>query len=175
MSESFVRNRPAFGVCLDRGIGRTLGKRVGVEGRGSLLGLMLVRKSATEALVFRDKLDMAEEMSRATRGIGSLLVVSTGLGAARAFTFDSFRGRKGRCPMPPISSGCLHSIVPQVTRSISFEADEESQSVSVCLLRTSRGPEKLQPSAMYQKKHVTKLDNNNLQRLSARLDCIFTV
>lgn len=104
---SFVRNRVGLGgdLCLEMGSGIT-GNRVGVEGLGSLLGLALVRKSATDALVCKDKVDMTEEMSRTT--MGSLLcVLSTGLGAARTFRLESFKGRKGLGP-PMSNFGCLH-------------------------------------------------------------------
>lgn len=104
---SFVRKRADLGgdLCLEMGSGIRLGTRVGVEGLGSLLGL--VRKSATDDLVFKDKNDMAEERSRVT--VGSLPGASTGLGAARTFRLKSFKGRKGLDP--PISSfGCLHML-----------------------------------------------------------------
>lgn len=97
--ESLVRNRADLGgdLCLEMGSGM-MGKRVGVEGLGSLLGL--ARKSATDALVFKnERFDMAEDMSF----IAGSLLVSPGLGAAREFAFEFCRGRNGRGP--PIVPG----------------------------------------------------------------------
>ena len=111
--ESFVRNRADLGgdLCLGMGSGIIVGIYVGVEGLGSLLGL--ARKSATDALVDKDKDDMAEAMSRATGCllIGWVLLLS-GLVAARTFRFESFRGRKGR--VPPIFSGTCRQYVGDV-------------------------------------------------------------
>lgn len=108
--ESFVRNRADLGgdLCLDMGSGIIVGIRVGVEGLGSLLGL--ARKSATDALVDKDKDDMAEAMSRATGCllIGWVLLLS-GLVAARTFRFESFRARKGRGP-PMFSGACSQCV-----------------------------------------------------------------
>lgn len=115
--ESLVRNRADFGgdLCLDMGSGM-MGIRVGVEGLGSLLGL--ARKSATDAVVLKsERLDMAEDMWLMT---GSLLV-STGLGAARAFIFESFKGRKGLGP-PMFPGTCRVSLTVSKQREVIRES-----------------------------------------------------
>jgi hypothetical protein len=129
--ESLVRNRADLGgdLCLDMGSGIITGIRVGVEGLGSLLGLG--RKSATDALVFKnDKLDMAEDMS----AMGSLHV-STGLEAARILRFESFSGLKGRGP--PIFSGTCRTLMV-VVEATGVVGSESGWFQMICLLSQIR-------------------------------------
>jgi hypothetical protein len=129
--ESLVRNRADLGgdLCLDMGSGIITGIRVGVEGLGSLLGLG--RKSATDALVFKnDKLDMAEDMS----AMGSLHV-STGLEAARILRFESFSGLKGRGP--PIFSGTSRTLMV-VVEATGVVGSESGWFQMICLLSQIR-------------------------------------
>ena len=131
--------------------------------------LGLVRKSATETLVFKDKFDIAEEMSRAT--MGSLLV-STGLGAARAFTFDSFRGRRGLGP--PMSRFRVLACVGGIPRATKVNYCDEYLEGPACL--HLRKPEKLFSRCRSDNVRETACDNLALRRISVNMrSCAFCI
>jgi hypothetical protein len=112
---------------------------------------------------------MAEEMSRAT--MGSLLV-STGLGAVRAFTFDSFRGRRGLGP--PMSRFRVLACVGGIPRATKVDYCEEYLEGPACL--HLRKPEKLFSRCRSDNVRETACDNLALHRISVNMrSCAFCI